>query len=91
MPFQKQNAHRLTPVGVWLLNCRNRNLFLLRHLDLHPHHALRLDPLVELGAGEVAELDCGFLQRQALLVGVLGDGGGLGVADVRVERGHQQA
>ena len=73
------------------MNYRNRDLLLLRHLDLHPDHALRLDPLVELGAGQVAELDRGFLQRQALLVGILGDRGGLGVADLGAQRGHQQA
>jgi hypothetical protein len=39
----------------------------------------------------MAELDRGFLQRQALLVGILGDRGGLGVTDLGAQRGHQQA
>src|SRR5213595_3420544 len=48
-------------------------------------HLFWTDVLVELLAGEETEFDCGLAQRDALLVCVLGDLGGVVVADVRVE------
>ena len=54
-----------------------------------PGHVLGADQLVELLGGQVAELDRRLLQGLPVVVGVLGDRGGLVVADVRVERGHE--
>src|SRR5256714_11848314 len=60
---------------------------------LHPllrvRHLFGTDVLVELLAGEEAEFDCGLAQRDALTVRVLGDLGGVVVADVWVERGDE--
>src|SRR2546423_1255394 len=49
-------------------------------------HLFGTDVLVELLAGEEAEFDCGLAQADALAVRVLGDLGGVVVADVGVER-----
>ena len=38
-------------------------LLLLPHFDLDPDHALRLDPLVKLRRGQVAQLEREFLQQ----------------------------
>ena len=50
---------------------------------LGPHEA------VEFLTGEMAEDDGRLPERALVLVRVFGDGGGVVVADVRVERGHE--
>ena len=52
------------------------------------NHLLRPYELVETFGGQQTELNRGFLERETLLVGLLGDLGGVVVADFRVERGH---
>src|SRR5258708_1713406 len=52
-------------------------------------HVLGNHQSVELLAGEVAELDRRIAQRALVLVRVLGDGRGVVVADVLVERGDE--
>src|SRR5207253_2033737 len=47
------------------------------------------DDAVELLAGEEAELDGRLAERLPLAVGLLRHLGGLVIADVRIERGHQ--
>src|SRR5262245_5768550 len=54
-----------------------------------PQHIGRLHPLVVLFAGQQVELQRRLLQALAFLVCLLGDLGGVVVADVGVERGHQ--
>src|SRR5690606_33205783 len=54
-----------------------------------PRHGFGHDPLVELRLRQRARGDGRLTQREALLVRVLGDGGGLVVADVRVEGRHE--
>lgn len=61
------------------------SLFVLLGTD----HRLRLHPLVELRLSEISQLERGLLQCQTLLVGVLGNGGSLVIADMRIERSHQ--
>src|SRR5256714_355185 len=69
---------------------KNNLLFIPSSFRLHPSlwvcHLFGTDVLVELLAGEEAEFDCGLAQADALLVRVLGDPGGVVVADVWVER-----
>src|SRR3712207_7834270 len=62
---------------------------LFPYTTLFRSHLLGLDVLVELLGREQAELDGRLLERDAPLVRVLGDPGGVVVADVRVERRHQ--
>src|SRR5262249_13224983 len=52
-------------------------------------HVLGLDEGVEFGGGDETELDGGFAQTGVLLVGGLGDFGGVIVADLGRERGDQ--
>ncbi len=52
-------------------------------------HLFRLDVLVKLLTCQKIELNRRLSQRDALLVSVLGDLGGVVVADVRVERRHE--
>src|SRR5690349_1812196 len=54
-----------------------------------PDHLLRPHPRIELLLAEIAELQCRRLQRGAVLVRLLGDRGGLLVADMRIQRRHQ--
>nr|GEU28044.1 chaperone protein DnaJ A6, chloroplastic [Tanacetum cinerariifolium] len=61
--------------------------------DAGTGHVDRYDPLVELFGRHVAERQCRLLQGRAFVLGFLGDGRGLVVADVRRQRGdqHQRA
>src|SRR5262245_51348577 len=52
-------------------------------------HVRWTDPAVELLGGDVAELQRGLPEAEALVMGRQGDLGGLLVADVRRQRGHQ--
>ena len=52
-------------------------------------HLFRLHPFVELRLSKVAKLECGLLESQAFLVGVLGNRGGFVISNVRVECSHQ--
>src|SRR3546814_5002863 len=60
---------------------------------LAAHHCFGADDAIEGGFVDEAELEAGFLQGQPLFVGVLGDLGGVVVADLGRERGdeHQRA
>src|SRR5205085_2621859 len=54
-----------------------------------PDRLLRVDDLVKALLVDVAGLERGLLQGQPLVIGLVGDRGGLVVADLRAESGHQ--
>src|SRR5439155_14268538 len=57
--------------------------------DTVPDHLLRVDDFVEVLLVDIAGLERGLLQGQPLIIRLVGDRGGLVVADHRAEGCHQ--
>src|SRR4051812_38682120 len=58
-------------------------------ISLRAGHVLGTHELIEAGGGQVAEGERGFAQGRAVVVGLLGDLGGLVVPDLGRERGDE--